>query len=89
MSNLACRCAQRANASCVQVLDIILLDSWAWICRTVELFQASRCVGVDGLFPLCMTFDLREQAVSVNERDYLGGLGRTVGLRDRLQGGER
>ena len=31
----------------------------------------------------------REQAVSVNEGDYLGGLGRTVRLRDRLQGGER
>ena len=49
---------------------------------------------------LDVTFDLghmlvlaweepREQAVSVNERDYLGGLGRTVRLRDRLQGGER
>ena len=49
-----------------------------------------------------MTFDLghvlvlawdreepREQAVSVNEVDYLGGLGRTVRLRDRLQGDER
>ena len=33
--------------------------------------------------------ELREQAVSVNEIDYLGGLGRTVRLRDRLQGGER
>ena len=31
----------------------------------------------------------REQAVSVNEVDYLSGLGRTVRLRDRLQGGER
>ena len=31
----------------------------------------------------------RELAVSVNEIDYLGGLGRTVRLRDRLQGGER
>ena len=31
----------------------------------------------------------REQAVSVNEGEYLGGLGRTVRLRDRLQGGER
>ena len=31
----------------------------------------------------------REQAVSVNEVYYLGGLGRTVRLRDRLQGGER
>ena len=27
--------------------------------------------------------------MSVNEVDYLGGLGRTVRLRDRLQGGER
>ena len=33
--------------------------------------------------------ELREQAVSVNEIDYLGGLGRTVKLSDRLQGGER
>ena len=32
--------------------------------------------------------ELRGQAVSVNEGDYLGGLGRTVRLRDRLQGGE-
>ena len=31
----------------------------------------------------------REQAVSVNKGDYLGRLGRTVKLRDRLQGGER
>ena len=49
---------------------------------------------------LGVTFDLgdvlvlaweepREQAVSVNEVDYLGSLGRTVRLRDRLQGGER
>ena len=48
----------------------------------------------------CVTFDLghvlilaweepREQAVSVNEGDYFGGLGRMVRLRDRLQGGER
>ena len=47
-----------------------------------------------------MTFDLghvlvlaweepREQAVSVNEGDYLGGLGLTVRLRYRLQRGER
>ena len=47
-----------------------------------------------------MTFDLshvlvlaceepREQAVSVNEGDYLSGLGRTVRLKDRLEGGER
>ena len=45
---------------------------------------------------LNVTFDLshvlvlaweepREQAVSVNEGDYLGGLGRTVRLKDRLQ----
>ena len=65
----------------------------------MELFQASRrCVGVDG--PIDVTFDLghvlvlaweepREQAVSVNEGDYLSELGRTVRLRDRLQGGER
>ena len=33
--------------------------------------------------------ELREQAVSVNEIDYLSGLGRTVRVRDRLQGGER
>ena len=49
---------------------------------------------------LGVTFDLghvlvlaweepREQAGAVNEVDYLGGLGRTVRLRDRLQGGER
>ena len=49
---------------------------------------------------LGVTFDLghvlvlaweepREQAVSVNEVDYLGGLGRMVRLRDRLQGGKR
>ena len=49
---------------------------------------------------LGVTFDLghvlvlaweepREQAVSVNEGDYLGGLGRTVLLRDRLQRVER
>ena len=49
---------------------------------------------------LGVTFDLghvlalaweepREQAVSVNEGDYLGGLGRTVRLRDMLQGGEK
>ena len=49
---------------------------------------------------LGVTFDLshvlvlvweepQEQAVSVNEVDYLGGLGRTVRLMDRLQGGER
>ena len=31
----------------------------------------------------------REQAVSVNEGDYLGGHGRTVRPRDRLQGGKR
>ena len=31
----------------------------------------------------------REQALSINEGDYLGGLGRTVRLRDRLQGGEK
>ena len=33
--------------------------------------------------------ELREQAVSVNEVDYLGRLGCTVRLRNRLQGGER
>ena len=49
---------------------------------------------------LGVTFDLghvlvlawekpREQAESVNEGDYLGGLGRTVRLRERLQEGER
>ena len=49
---------------------------------------------------LGVTFDLgnvlvlaweepREQAGSVNEVDYLGGLGRTVRLRDTLQEGER
>ena len=27
--------------------------------------------------------------MSVNEIDYFGGLGRTVRLRDRVQGGER
>ena len=27
--------------------------------------------------------------MSVNEVDYLGGLGRTVTLKDKLQGGER
>ena len=33
--------------------------------------------------------ELRKHAVSVNEIEYLGGLGRMVRLRDRLQGGER
>ena len=31
----------------------------------------------------------REKAASVNDVDYLGGLDRTLRLRNRLQGGER
>ena len=87
------------------VSRVYLCVSWAWLCQTVEPFQALACIaemcqrrwapptlGVTfdfGHVPVLAWEESREQAVSVNEVDYLGGLGRTVRLRDRLQGGER
>ena len=78
------------------VSRVFLVVSSACLCQTVEEMCRRRWAPPTP----SVTFDLgnvlvlaweepREQAVSVNEVDYLGGLGRTVSLRDRLQGGER
>ena len=43
MSNLACRRVTRGRVI-VRASDsrVLLLVSWAWLCQTVERFQASR-----------------------------------------------
>ena len=84
------------------VSKVFLLVSWAWLCQTVEPFSsfAEMCrrrwapptpgVTFDLDHVLVLAWEeLREQAVSVNEIDYLSGLGLTVRLKDRLQGGGR
>ena len=95
MSNLACRCAQRACASCVQVLvEFFYLSVGRGFASGAVSSLAEMCRRQWAPPTLGVTFDLghvlvlaweesREQAISVNE------VNRTVKLRDRLQGGEK
>ena len=101
MCNLACRHDQRACASCVQVLEFFYLLVGRGFAKQWRGFKHRRDVSAS-VGPSHTRCDLdlghvlvlaweepREQTMSVNEVDYLGVLGRTVRLRDRLQRGEK